>query len=311
MPGSDEQSITATKQPWWRPRPWHRQAFQVLRAVLALLIIAILATKLRSIGWAQTWAFLPEHAGFYLATAIGFVIYPATEVMIYKSLWGTGWPSITAFIRKRAYNELVFNYSGEVFLMAWARENIQRTDKELFSNIKDVNLLSGFISSAITLALLGALIVSEQGAAFLALNQSGNELALPVTIIALSMMLIFVFRRRLFALAGPQVLVISGWHVARGMAMLLLQVAQWSFALPDMPAANWLTFLTVQMLLTRLSFLPNQDVLFMWVGIAMAQLISAPEAAVTSMFVAAGTLSVVVQIAAFVLTTRFGRKPAV
>jgi hypothetical protein len=50
-------------------------------------------------------------------------------------------------------------------------------------------------------------------------------------------------------------------------------------------------FLAAQLLLTRIPFLPNRDVMMTWVGVALAAAVAAPQAQVASMFLAAGTLS--------------------
>src|SRR6185312_2503631 len=47
----------------------------------------------------------------------------------------------------------------------------------------------------------------------------------------------------------------------------------------------------LQLLLTRIPFLPNRDVMMTWVGVALAEAVAAPQAQVASMFLAAGTLS--------------------
>ena len=50
-------------------------------------------------------------------------------------------------------------------------------------------------------------------------------------------------------------------------------------------------FLAAQLLLTRIPFLPNRDVMMMWLGVALATAVAAPQAQVASMFLAAGALS--------------------
>ena len=58
-----------------------------------------------------------------------------------------------------------------------------------------------------------------------------------------------------------------------------------------MPIGEWLMFLAAQLLLTRIPFLPNRDVMMMWLGVALATAVAAPQAQVASMFLAAGALS--------------------
>jgi hypothetical protein len=105
------------------------------------------------------------------------------------------------------------------------------------------------------------------------------------------MMVLFVFRKSIFALSRRDALIVGALHVTRLLIVFALQIAQWSAALPQVPAAEWLMFLAAQLLLTRIPFLPNRDVMMTWVGVALAAAVTAPQAQVASMFLAAGTLS--------------------
>jgi hypothetical protein len=51
-----------------------------------------------------------------------------------------------------------------------------------------------------------------------------------------------------------------------------------------------------------LPFLPNRDVMLMWLGVTLAPAIAAPKAHVASMFVAAGVLSLLTHAVVFGVT---------
>jgi hypothetical protein len=186
----------------------------------------------------------------------------------------------------------MFDYSGEAYLYLWAKDAVPGNSRGVLSTIKDVNLLSGVASNGMTLIMLP--IVLFGGHMYL-LKAPGAHPLVPLLICAilaaLLMMVLFVFRKSIFALSRRDALIVGALHVTRLLIVFALQVAQWSAALPQVPAAEWLMFLAAQLLLTRIPFLPNRDVMMTWVGVALAEAVAAPQAQVASMFLAAGTLS--------------------
>lgn len=264
----------------------------IVRAVIAVAVVAFMYIRLSEIGWDATVAALPRAPMFYVYFAVAYWILPLAEMMIYRALWPIRWRALPVFIRKRVYNELMFDYSGEAYLYLWAKDAVPHSTRGILSTIKDVNLLSGLASNSMTLLMLPVVILGGHVAL---LEAPGSHPLVPLllcAVLALALMaMLYVFRKRIFSLSRRDAAVVGGLHVTRLVIIFALQVAQWSAALPQVPLGEWLMFLAAQLLLTRIPFLPNRDVMMMWLGVALAKAIAAPQAQVASMFLAAGALS--------------------
>ncbi len=73
-------------------RTWGRRVF--LGAIVAYLVYQLTT----EIGWADLARSIPTHPGFYLIFLLLYYMLPATESLVYKLSWGTGWAaSLTCF----------------------------------------------------------------------------------------------------------------------------------------------------------------------------------------------------------------------
>jgi len=287
-----------------------RVALSVLQKLVGLAAIFAIARELSHIGWRELWAGLPSNPAFYAVFVAIYVLGPGVDALIYSRLWRTPLVfNLPALLRKRIYNEIVVDYSGEAYLYIWARRNLALDGRKLMSTIKDVNLLSGAASNVVTLILIAGLIAGGYGTVLARID--ADVIRAVIAVAALSILvplLLLVFRGKLLAVSRRALVAIGGAHVLRILAVLALQVVQWSAALPQVPVAQWMLFLTAQMLVTRLPFLPNRDIVLVGLGVALAPLISAPQSHVASMFVAAGALSLITHVIVFLVTA--ARPPA-
>jgi hypothetical protein len=292
--------------------PRVRAVLSVVQKLLSVAAAAFLAVKLYDIGWAELWAGLPRQPAFYLVFAALYLVGPLAEVLIYTRLWGAGLRALPAFLRKRVYNELVVDYSGEAYLYLWAKRRLGVKDGRLLSTIKDVNLLSGVASNAVTLLLVAGFALSGYATLLQGLDAGAVRAVEIAASLAVAVMLaVMLFGRHLLGVSRGQAFGIGGIHFTRMVLVLVLQALQWSSALPEVPLSQWIMFLTAQMLLTRVPLLPNRDVMLMWLGVTLAPAIAAPEAHVASMFVAAGVLSLLTHAAVFGMTALLDRRKLV
>jgi hypothetical protein len=111
------------------------------------------------------------------------------------------------------------------------------------------------------------------------------------------------FRRRIISLTADRALAVLAIHVIRMLVVLALQAVQWSVVLTHVPFRTWLVFLTAQIVLTRIPFLPNKDLIFLGVGLGLSSMVDAPAAATAGMLLAGGTLTQGANLAVFVLTS--------
>jgi len=287
-----------------------RVALSVVQRLVGLAAIFVVARELSHIGWRALWEGLPSNPAFYAVFMAIYVLGPGIDALIYGHLWRTPLLfNLPALLRKRIYNETVVDYSGEAYLYIWAKRNLAMDGRKLMSNIKDVNLLSGAASNVVTLILIAALVAGGYRTVLASIDADVIHAVIAVAALAILVpLLLFVFRGKLLAVSGKALVAIVGAHVLRILLALALSVVQWSAALPQVPAAQWMLFITAQMLVTRLPFLPNRDVVLMGLGVALAPLISAPQNHVASMFVAAGALSLITHAVIFLVTAT--RPPA-
>jgi hypothetical protein len=110
------------------------------------------------------------------------------------------------------------------------------------------------------------------------------------------------FHRRVLWIGPAASARVFGIHFGRIGLVQLAQVLQWTVVLPLVPVETWLLFLTVQMLVNQLPFVPNRDLLFLALGVELTTRIGADEAALAAMFVAAALLKQVTNYTALGLT---------
>lgn len=280
-----------------------RSLLNALQKLIGIAAVIFLGVKLYHIGWQELWAALPRHPSFYAAFAVLYVVGPLAEVLIYARLWGVGLSALPIFLRKRVYNEVVIDYSGEAYLYLWAKRVLGITDGRILSTVKDVNLLSGVASNAVTLALVSLFALAGYATLLEGMDpQAVRAVEIAAGLAVAVMAAVMLFGRHLLSVTRGQAFTIGGIHFVRMALVLVLQIVQWGSALPDVPVSQWVMFLTAQMLLTRLPFLPNRDVMLMWLGVTLAPAIAAPQAHVASMFVAAGVLSLLTHATVFAVT---------
>ena len=281
-----------------------RVALSVVQKLVGLAALFVIVRELSHIGWRELWAGLPSSPAFYAVFMAIYFLGPGIDALIYGRLWGTS-PlcNLPVLLRKRIFNEIVVDYAGEAYLYIWAKRNLALDGRKLASTIKDVNLLSGAASNVVTLVLIAGFIAGGYGAMLASIDPDVMHAVMAVAALAITVpLLLFVFRGRLLAVSRGALVAIMSAHISRILLVLALQVVQWSAALPQVPAAQWMLFLTAQMLVTRLPLLPNRDIVLMGLGVALAPLISAPQNHVASMFVAAGALSLITHAVIFVVT---------
>ncbi len=282
-----------------------RRLQTVLRYLLIFGVLAYLVWRLSDIGWMAVLAALPATPLFYLIFAVRYCVLPGTELLIYQRLWRRDlrahWP---VFFRKRVYNFGVLDYSGEAYFFAWARSALKLRDKDVFAAIRDSNVMSAVSSNLMTVRFLAIFVwfgmaeaLSVQTPNFWIYLAAAGFMAVFLTA------LIVTFRRYLIGVSRDVAIWLFTLHSGRMLLILLLLGAQWASALPDIPWTVWWMFLTANLVLNRLPFLPNKDLMFLGLSVGLAEYVEGPEAAVAAVFVAASALTQLTNLAVFGLTS--------
>ena len=292
----------------WRAFQKRKPVRIVLKVVQALVVLGVLTyliVRVGEIGWAEVWRSLPESPWFYIIFIAIYLAWPVTELVAFERIWKVGlWRCLPVFIRKRVYNYAVVSYSGEAYLALWARRHLPLENRQVLSTIKDNNVLSSLASNGFTLLLLIVFMAFGQLTAVLRADpELGVYFAVAGVAVAVITTLIVRFRDRILAVPPKVARPVLAIHVGRNILLLALQTAQWAVVFPQVPLSTWLMFLTAQLVLTRLPFLPNQDLLLVGLSMSIMVYIDAPEAAVAGMFLASGALFQIVNVVMYALTS--------
>jgi hypothetical protein len=290
---------------WLAQRPV-RLALKAVQFLLVGGVLAWLVLRVDSIGWNEISRSLPESPWFYILFVGIYLAIPVAELVTYRTMrWRIPfWRGLPMFVRKRVYNYAVMSYSGEAYMFMWAKRHLDLRGRHLLSMIKDNNLLSGLASNSFTLLLVGIFFATGQIKTILnASPDTGTYVAATVVVGGLMVLLVLGLNRRIMSVPFPMAVRITAVHATRVVAVLVMQAAQWAVVFPEVPFLTWVFFLTAQMVLTRLPFLPNQDLMMVGLAMGLSHYVDAPEAAVAGMFLVSGALFQAVNLGAYLLTS--------
>lgn len=261
-----------------------------------------LGLQLNAIGWAAIWAARPREPLFYVLVIAAYFVLPVADTLIYRRLWGIAfWSSFGAILRKRVYNAMVIGYSGEVGLMVWARGRVARSDAQIAHAIKDTNILSAVVSAAATAGLVGwlALHVSVER---LPLGVIGWWGAVAIAVAGLLPVGLLI-RRKVLTLDRRDTIALLAIHGLRFILGMALLVAQWRVALPGSLADDLITLLAVQVLVGRIPFVPNRDVLFVGIALAVSGNLAIAHHALASVLITTSALQQGLHLVVFAVST--------
>ena len=240
-------------------RSWQRW---LSTAISGALLIAIL-TQLDRFGLARLHAAMPASLIFWVAFAAYYLALPASEWVIFRRLWRLPIAGFGALLRKLVSNEVLMGYSGELAFYSWARRRSDLTAAP-FGAIKDVSITSALAGNLVTLVMLMA---AWPLMGSLHVGQHPREIGLSIGVILAVSLLSAIFNRRLFSLPRDELRFVFTVHLLRLMATTLLSGLLWHSALPGVPLSLWVLLAALQLLVTRLPFVPNKDLVF--AGIAL------------------------------------------
>ena len=240
-----------------------RQWQKWLSAAISMLLIAVITHQLGRLDRHQLLAAIPASPGFWIALIAWYLTLPLSEWIIFRRLWGLPLEGLAALLRKLVSNEVLMGYSGELTFYAWARRHSGLTSAP-FGAIKDVSILSALAGNITTLLMV---LIAWPFATWLHGGIAMRDGLLSVGVVLLVSIGVAMFNRRIFSLPGHQLRFILAVLLARIATTTLLSALLWHCALPAVPAALWLVLAALQLLVTRLPFVPNKDLVFANVAI--------------------------------------------
>lgn len=265
-----------------------------LSLALSAAILAYLVHAVSDIGWAEVWDVLPANPLFYVLVALSYMATPVTEYVIFKRWWPLAPRALAIFSKKRVLNEAIFGYSGDAYLFVWAKKMLgHRTcGATPLAAVKDVAITSALAGNAATLLMLGLALgmgggpAVEQAFSGDAMRNAGLGFAFVISISAG----ILLFRGKVLSLSPRENRIVFLLHCARLLAGSALLLAAWIVALPAVAVGTWIVLGALRMVVTRLPFVPNKELLFAAIGVSLTG-DAAPE--VAALMAAAGALHLV------------------
>lgn len=300
---------------WWRS-PQGMLVAKRLQVLMTIGIVTYLAVRLTSIGWISIVESLPTSPLFYLLFALLYVSLPLAEVLVYRAAWGP-MPfrkTFGALIKKRVYNRDLLGYSGEVYLYMWARNVVRKTERELLETVRDTNIVSSVASTAVAVCLLTVfLYLGHFNVRGWFSHQPIHYVLIGAAIAAVLIALGWRFRRYIFSMAPRIAAIVLGIYAVRLILGQVLQIGQWSVAMPSVALSTWFTFAAVSLIVSRIPFIPSQDLVFLGASVELSTMMDIPTAGVAGMLLAISVLDKVTNLSLFagisIYERRSARKP--
>lgn len=291
-------------------QPGVKRALAIVQYGLLACIVVYLVARLSKVGWSEVADALPASPFFYLIFVIRYFALPLSEIPTYELVWRRPlWRYFSAFVRKRVYNFAVMGYSGEAFFTLWARRTLDLSDKQILVGVKDNNLVSALVSNIATALLVTALFFNGHLVDDLnALPGSTVLFALAFVSAASLAVAVIFFRRKIIDLPKgvmSKLVAINGGRMA---LMLALHALLYWTAIPGPPLQAWFIFIALQLVLSRVPFVPNLDIVFLTAALHLASVVNVSEAEIAGMLVAEAGLAQIFNFALFLATTHLALK---
>ncbi|UIJ46081.1 hypothetical protein LZK98_03775 [Sphingomonas cannabina] len=230
----------------------------VLAGLLTLAMVAGLAHELFGEGLSALSREIPRSPGYYIAFALLYMSPPTFDWLIFRRLWGLPVAGLGALIKKRVANEVVFGYSGEAYFYAWARSRLKMVTAP-FGAVKDVSILSAIAGNAITLAMMALALPLARNLFY---PETFQKLVWSAVVIVAMSLPFIIFSRRVFSLPRGTLWWVFGMHCLRLCFGSFMIALAWHFAMPHVSLGMWLLLAAGRLLVSRLPFVPNKDLLF-------------------------------------------------
>ena len=170
--------------------------------------------------------------------------------------------------------------------------------------VKDNNIISALISNSWTIILVALVWFAGRSDV---LESLWSVAPVPITafcVICLVIYLIYIFfLRYITKLPRLKLTKLMGIHVLKNLTLSGLQLLQWMIAIPSEAFQTWGVFLTIQILLKRIPFLPNTDLIFLGLGLSLSGFAASSANQVNSMLLAATAMMQLTYFIVFSLTT--------
>lgn len=241
-------------------------ALRRIGPVISLGIFGAVLYQLRGLEFGAVAAMLPRSPLFWLAFAVYYLTAPLFDLIIFRRLWRLPLAAgLSALTRKFVGNEILMGYIGEVHFYSWARSRLKMVAAP-FGAVKDVAILSAVMGNIVTLVVLAA-AYPFLGA--LHIGVAPKTLVAAVAITLGTSLILLLLRGRVLTLGHKDLAFVALVQLARVVVTALLPAVLWHLALPQVALGWWILLAAVRQLLSRLPLLPNKDLVFAGVAVAL------------------------------------------
>lgn len=304
-------TFAAVKDRWttFAASPRGRGWLKAARTLFVVGVLVYLGYEILQIGWREVLAALPTNPLFYLIYLVLYFMLPVVEVVLYRITWDFAvWRHFPVFLKKRIFNKDVLGYSGELYFYTWARRHLPFSDRAILKTIRDQNVVSSIASTAVAAALLagflylGELSISDWlGRADLAYVAGGVVVAAVLVVLGVRL------RKYFFSMPWKTARLIFAIQAARSVAGQALMIAMWAAAMPEVGLRVWFTYSALSIIVTRLPFIPNRDLIFLGAGVSLAGSVAVSEAGIAGMLAVTTVLGKVLNFVFFALLSWWER----
>ncbi len=296
----DPLPLAVRRSPLWR---W-------ATPLLSGAILIAVAYQLRNVDLGELRAVVPADPRFWILFVLYYFAGVIGDFAIFRWLWSIPFEGFIALTRKLVGNELLIGYVGEVYFYSWARKKVAMTGSP-FGAVKDVAIMSALVGNAATLVMMGLAwpLIDNLG-----LGIATRTILISVGFVILVSVLVVIFGKRLFSLTKSQLWIVAAIHFARIVASTGLVALAWSLALPFVALSWWIILATGRLLIGRLPFLPNKDVVFAGVAVFLVghdveigQLMTLMAVLILSMHLVVGAVLAIADFATVGKTAEVGR----
>lgn len=264
-------------------------------------ILIWLVYQLSKIGWVNVWESLPKQVIFYLLFVIMYFQLPLFEVLIYRINWiFESLRSIPIFLIKRVYNKDVIGYSGEVYFYVWARKHLNLKDRDIFMIIKDNNIISSIASTIVAVGLLAIFFFTDQIIFIEWLIDHNKAYFFGGSLLVITILVLFIsFRRFVITMPMNKAYKIFGIQMFRLVFLQFVNVLMYYVVLPETPLYVWFSLISVEIILSRIPFLPNRDLIFVGMSIGLADGLMVSQSDIAGIMVARAALGKLFNLLSF------------
>lgn len=292
-------------------RAWKR-VLKFFNLFFTSAVVFYLIYKLTLIGWESVIHSLPKTVWFYIILLMIYFSLPVFQMFIYNLAFKTTKKYKKLFwvlINKRVLDKDLLGYSGEMYLYLWSRKNIKLPSKEIMHVLKDNVIISSVASTFLAVTLLVLFFLFGKTPY---LSQWINLHFFKILLVGFCLLLILSltikFRKSLIFLPKDKIISIFALHNVRLLVAMGLQIIQWWVVMPQVPWINWFTLLTLQIIITRIPFLPSRDLLFLGTGIEISSWMNISQSAIAGMLLASSVISKILNLVFFVAVSLSTRK---